>query len=415
MKLGYKNTEVGVIPFDWVVSPISSLLEPNARITYGVVQPGRDDSFGVPFIRGGDIFDGKIDVDGLRKISIDVSERYGRTVLRGGEIVISLVGFPGEAAIVSRDLSGANIARQVALVRLSEDAEVCPEYLCHYLRSPQGKRLLLKDAIGSAQQVINLRDVNRFEFPLPSNVEEQSVISVALDDVDELLAGLDKLIAKKRDIKQATMQQLLTGKTRLPGFTGAWEVKSVGDLTECFAGGTPATSVDEYWGGGIRWMNSGDLNLRRVHEVEGRITAAGLENSSAKLIPVGCVLIGLAGQGKTRGTVAVNYVQLCTNQSIAAIFPSRHFSSEYLYQALDFRYEELRGLSDGGGGRGGLNIKIIKNLRIPFPSLEEQVSIADVLSGMDEDVERLESQREKVFLLKQGMMQELLTGRTRLV
>lgn len=111
----------------------------------------------------------------------------------------------------------------------------------------------------------------------------------------------------------------------------------------------------------------------------------------------------------------MNYVELCTNQSIAAIFPNPSFSSEYLYQNLDSRYEELRELSSGGGGRGGLNLTLIKGLEIPFPSVEEQTAIAEVLSDMDAELAALEARREKTRLLKQGMMQELLTGKTRLV
>jgi type I restriction enzyme S subunit len=184
--------------------------------------------------------------------------------------------------------------------------------------------------------------------------------------VDALLEGLDRLTAKKRDLKQAAMQQLLTGETRLPGFKGEWEVKRIGEFTDCTAGGTPSTSVPQYWGGTIRWMSSGELNLKKVHEVDGRITDRGLRESSTKIVPARCVLIGLAGQGKTRGTVAMNTVELCTNQSIAAIFPNERFSPEYLYYNLDTRYEELRSMSTGDGGRGGLNLRIIRSIEVPF-------------------------------------------------
>lgn len=110
-----------------------------------------------------------------------------------------------------------------------------------------------------------------------------------------------------------------------------WEVKKIGQFTDCTAGGTPSTKVPEYWNGDIRWMNSGELNYKIVREVENRITKEGLKNSSTKLIPPFCVLIGLAGQGKTRGTVALNKIELCTNQSIASIFPNENFYYKYLY------------------------------------------------------------------------------------
>jgi type I restriction enzyme, S subunit len=173
--------------------------------------------------------------------------------------------------------------------------------------------------------------------------------------------------------------------------------------------------VSQYWGGTIRWMSSGELNLKIVAEVEERITEEGLRNSSAKMIPANCVLIGLAGQGKTRGTAAMNLVPLCTNQSIAAIFPNSNFVSRFLYYNFDSRYNELRELSAGDGGRGGLNLRIIRQVTVPFPSFEEQSAIAAVLSDMDAEITALEAKLNKARQVKQGMMQELLTGRIRLV
>ena len=193
-----------------------------------------------------------------------------------------------------------------------------------------------------------------------------------------------------------------------------WEIKQIGKFTDAVAGGTPNTTIPEYWGGDIPWMSSGELNKRRVHSVDGRITKTGLENSSTHMIPENCVLVGLAGQGKTRGTVAVNYISLCTNQSIAAIFPNDQVETEYLYQNLYSRYDELRELSSGDGGRGGLNLKLIKNLIVPIPPLPEQRRIAEALSDVDELIASLEKLIEKKKALKQGVMQELLTGKRRL-
>jgi len=267
----------------------------------------------------------------------------------------------------------------------------------------------------SANTNINQESLKKLLIAFPPSPTEQRAIADALSDTDSLIDSLEQLIAKKRDIKQAAMQQLLTGKTRLGGFTEKWETKRIGEFTDCCAGGTPSTIIDEYWGGSIRWMNSGELNLKRVHEVEGRITEWGLRNSSTRLVPSRCVLIGLAGQGKTRGTVAINFVELCTNQSIAAIFPNESFSPEYLYFNLDSRYDELRSLSDGGGGRGGLNLTIIRSLEIPFPCPNEQAAIAAILTQIDDEILYLEAHLKKIREIKQGMMQQLLTGKVRLI
>jgi type I restriction enzyme S subunit len=193
-----------------------------------------------------------------------------------------------------------------------------------------------------------------------------------------------------------------------------WETRRIDSFTSCTSGGTPSTLVAEYWGGPIRWMSSGELNLKRVREVDGRITEAGLHNSSTKMVPAKCVLIGLAGQGKTRGTAAMNFVELCTNQSIAAILPSKSHDSAFLYYVIDTKYEELRGLSDGGGGRGGLNLSIIKAIQVTLPGINEQEAIAEALSDVDALIDSLEALLTKKRNIKTGVMQELLTGRTRL-
>lgn len=194
-----------------------------------------------------------------------------------------------------------------------------------------------------------------------------------------------------------------------------WEVKKIRKFTNATSGGTPSTFISEYWNGDIRWMNSGEVHLKKVYEVEGRITESGLKNSSTKLIPKKCVLIGLAGQGKTRGTVAINHVELCVNQSIGAILPNKSFIPEYLYYNLDSRYNELRILSSGEGGRGGLNLTIIRNIQIPLPpTVEEQSAIAQVLSDIDELIIQLDKLIEKKNNIKQGTIQELLIEKRRL-
>lgn len=203
----------------------------------------------------------------------------------------------------------------------------------------------------------------------------------------------------------------LTPKLRFPEFQDepGWEERTVGYISGTVtAGGTPDTSEPAYWDGGIRWMASGELNLKRVYEVEGRITDAGLKNSSTKVIPPRCVLIGLAGQGKTRGTIAMNMVELCTNQSIAAIFPNEAvFNSDYLYHNLDSRYAELRRLSAGGEGRGGLNLQIIKSLPVPLPKPAEQQKIAECLSTLDELIGAESQKLAALKAHKKGLMQQL--------
>jgi len=185
-----------------------------------------------------------------------------------------------------------------------------------------------------------------------------------------------------------------------------WEEISIKNIAyDVLTGGTPSTVVEEYWNGDIPWMSSGELNLKRIYSVDKMITQAGFDNSATSLIPPQCILVGLAGQGKTRGTVGINYLSL-PNTNI--------LSSEYLYQYLNSKYLDLRELSMGNGGRGGLNLQLIKNFPILLPPLSEQRCIAEVLSDTDTYISSLKKLITKKEAIKQGIMQELLTGKKRL-
>lgn len=163
-----------------------------------------------------------------------------------------------------------------------------------------------------------------------------------------------------------------------------WDVVKIGDFTDVFSGGTPDTSVKEFWNGEIPWMNSGDLNKKFITSVDGRITERGMASSSTHMIPENCVLIGLAGQGKTRGTAAINYIPLCTNQSTAAIYPSQLFEPLFLMYVMESKYYQLREMSSGEGVRGGLTKALIKSVYVQLPPKKEQVKIAEAIHDVDE-------------------------------
>ncbi|MCG9059741.1 restriction endonuclease subunit S [Laribacter hongkongensis] len=413
MRPGYKKTEAGVIPEDWDAVPLTSL----GCFKNGINKGSDAFGHGSPFLNLMDVFGiNRIwsnDAFGLVKTSEAEQKTYD---LRRGDVVFvrSSVKPSGVGLTAVIEVTLPKTVYSGFLIRFRDNGTLDIGFKRHCFYAENFRNRLIGASSVSANTNINQDNLKKLIVPLPPTVAEQRAIATALSDADALLDGLTRLIAKKRDLKQATMQQLLTGQTRLPGFSGEWEVKRIGEFTDCSAGGTPSTKIAEYWNGAIPWMNSGELNLKQVYAVEGRITEAGLANSSTKMIPAKCVLIGLAGQGKTRGTVAMNHLELCTNQSIAAIFPNESFIPEYLYYNLDNRYDELRELSTGDGGRGGLNLRIIKSISLPFPPVTEQSAIATVLSDMDAELAALDARLTKTRALKQAMMSELLTGKTRL-
>lgn len=332
--------------------------------------------------------------------------------LTEGDVLVCEGGEIGRAAVWHGELTEAYFLN--TLHRLRSRGRYSPRLLVAFLErwAVTGE---LSAVVGKAT-LAHLTKENLLRVPLPVLPASQQVwIAEALESIDSLVSALERLIAKKRDLKQGMMQELLTGRTRLPGFSGQWQTQSIGDFAQVKAGGTPSTSVPRYWGGQIRWMSSGEIHKKRVAEVDGRITEDGLRESAAQLLPVGTVLMALAGQGKTRGTVAVSEVELATNQSIAGILPTVTHDPEFLYYNLDTRYKELRGESAGDGGRGGLNLTIIKRLHVRMPEFGEQQAISGVLRDADAEITALSRRLESARNIKEGMMQELLTGRTRLV
>lgn len=430
---GYKKTEVGLIPEEWNIISLGelSIISRLAGAEYTTMWV-EDDKGEIIALRGFNIGKNTINLRDVVRITSKLSKKLIRSKLCEYDVVYPCVGTIGNAAVIYEN-DKYHIQQNIARITPKRE-RLNSEYLASYLISELAHKEVARFNATSSQPNVLVSSLRQYRVPCPSTLEEQEKIAKVLSDTDALISELEKLIEKKQAIKTATMQELLTGKTRLPEFAlhedgtakgykeselgqipEDWEVKKIGEFTDCTAGGTPSTSVKSYWGGQHPWMSSGELHLKRVLDVKERITDAGLKYSSTKYIPSDSVLMGLAGQGKTRGTVAISKIKLCTNQSIASIFPSEEHNTEYLYYNLDSRYEELRGLSTGDGGRGGLNLSIIRKLVIPFPSLNEQNMIAQVLSDLDRELEQISIKLAKLNKIKQGMMQELLTGKTRLV
>ncbi|MFF8186016.1 restriction endonuclease subunit S [Microbacterium sp. NPDC016588] len=352
------------------------------------------------------------DIPGRMSLSGDLIRRY--QVRRGDVLFNRSSETQDEVGISSTYLDDAPIVFGGFVLRgRPKTAELVVEYSQYALRASDVRAQIIARGQGGIRANIGQRDLATVSIVVP-DTEIQRTIAQRLDEAKELIRALERLIAKKRLVRQGIMQQLLTGRTRLPGFDQAWVTRRIGDFTTAKAGGTPSTAISRYWHGDVPWMSSGEIHQKRITAVRGRITQDGLRESAARLLPSGTVLMALAGQGKTRGTVAVSRIQLTTNQSIAGILPSPTHDPDFLYYNLDTRYEELRGESTGDGGRGGLNLTIIKNLELVMPELDEQKAISAVLSDADDELVALERRLESARAVKQGMMQELLSGRTRL-
>ena len=187
-----------------------------------------------------------------------------------------------------------------------------------------------------------------------------------------------------------------------------WKQRKLGDHSQILTGGTPKTQIKEYWEPKeIPWMSSGEINKKRLFSTDNQISKLGFENSSARWIKENSVLIALAGQGKTRGTVAINEISLTSNQSIAAIEPDDTLDSGFLFQNLGKRYEELRLASSGDGSRGGLNKQIISDIKIIAPSIKEQNTVGSFFKHLDDTIALHQRKLASLKQLKQSYLQLL--------
>lgn len=292
------------------------------------------------------------------------------------------------------------------------------QWLGYMLSSTALSSQIRELATGTSGSMKNIPKQRLLEMMVPTPLlTEQRAIAGVLSGFDDHLANLDELIAKKKAIRDGALEELITGRTRIADYIDPWVTRSAKELlTDVITGGTPSTAIDEYWNGSIPWLSSTEIHQRMVSRPTRSISEEGLENSSAQIAPAGSVLIALAGQGKTRGTSAFLTRDMALNQSLAGLVVNEtKLHREYLLYMLIHRYEDLRGLSSGDGGRGGLNKTLLWNLWFTLPSdLHEQCAIAEVLLGMDQEIRLVEEERAKVERLKSGAMDDLLTGRVRI-
>lgn len=271
------------------------------------------------------------------------------------------------------------------------------------------KTMTAKSSVDSVRKDM----INKMQIPLPLLYEQKKIAS-ALTSIDNLLLSLEKLIEKKRLIKQGTMQELLTGKKRLLGFTGEWVEKLLGEITEMNSGGTPSVNVKEYYGNEIPFLSISDMSWqgKYLRKTEKSITYLGLKNSSARIFPCGTILYAMYA---SIGKCSIAKIELAISQAVLGIKVNKDvLNNIYLYYHLSFIENKAKKIGQQGT-QSNLSKEIVEKFKILLPSLQEQKAIAAVLSSMDREIESLEGKKAKYEQIKQGMMQQLLTGKIRLI
>ncbi len=278
---------------------------------------------------------------------------------------------------------------------------------------PSFRRALLRLATGTKVLATTRASISSITLALPP-LDDQDRIVGTLIDVDDLISALERKIAKKQAIKQAMMQQLLTGKTRLPGFTGDWSESNIGEVASVVGGGTPSTQIPALWGGEIPWLTPAEVpesGAGVLTRSDRTITEIGLQKSAAKLLPEGTVLVTSRA---SIGNCAIAGRPLATNQGFTSLVPKDRRSRDFLYYWVQ---QHRASFVSRATGSTFLEIsgRKVAGIQISVPDLNEQAAVGSALSDADHEIDLLKRQLNKYRLVKAGMMQELLTGHTRLV
>lgn len=400
----------------WIPGHLNDVID---SLVAGVsVNSGEDDTSGNFFIlKTSAISKGKLNFSEKKPVLPREVPRL-KCSLRKETILISRMNTPelvGECAYVPCDDPRIYLPDRIWQTNFKKDVDVSAKWLNYLLSSKKYRSLIQNCATGTSNSMKNIskEQLLGLEILYPS-FREQTSIAEVLSNIDSLISSLQKLIEKKKAIKQGTMQQLLTGKKRLPGFSEEWSKQQLGDICNIINGGTPSTSIAEFWNGNILWCTPTDITkcpTKYIYTTESKITESGLKASSATLLPKGALLLCSRA---TIGEVRIAGNTICTNQGFKSLVVHQNISNEWLYYMVHVLKSNMLEKAIGSTFLE-ISKKDLAELDIIVPEFTEQKAIAQALSDMDSEIEQLEKKLAKYQQIKQGMMQELLTGRIRLV
>lgn len=407
IKSGYKQTEIGVIPVDWTIYKLLEISSLKGRIGWqGLKQEEFTTNEYQPFlITGMNFKEGKIRWNEVYHVPMDRYELAKDIQIKNDDVLMTKDGTIGKLLFVDEIPYPylATLNSHLLLFRPLKKMYL-PKYLYYNLQSPYFFNHIEENKTGTTFFGMSQEAVSKYNILLPP-LPEQQAIAEALSDADAWIESLDQLIAKKRLLKQGAMQELLTPKED-------WEVKKLGEVVNIIGGGTPSTFNLDYWNGDIEWFTPTEVGYNKyLFSSRRKISDLGLKNSSATILPINTILLtSRAGIGD----LGILKIEAATNQGFQSIVCKENIEFEFIYYLMLTKKDEL--LKNASGSTFlEISPNKVKAIEVSIPNQEEQTRIATILSDMDLELEALEQQLEKASQIKQGMMQELLTGRIRLV
>ena len=400
VRAGYKQTEVGVIPEDWNARKLAELASFRTGPFGSALHKSDYTNDGVPVVNPMHINDGRIEPTRTMTITESAAAALSDFRLTTGEVIIGRRGDMGRCAVVREEQGGWLCGTGSMIVR--PVANVDAHFLQRVLSSATVISAIENSSVGSTMINLNQGTLGGLMIQAPP-LPEQRAIAAALGDVDALLAKLDEFFVKKRDLKQATMQQLLTGQTRMPGFCGKWEVKRLGDITECLDNVRVPLNESQ------RNRMRGDFPYCGANGVLDFVNDYVLDDDVILMAEDG----GYFDEYAYRPIAYRMVGKFWVNNHAHILKAKAGYNQSLLFYLLV--HKNIQSFL-ASGTRAKLNKSEMNKIEVNLSlAISEQAAIAAILSDMDAELTALEARRDKTRALKQGMMQELLTGRIRLV
>jgi type I restriction enzyme S subunit len=403
LKPGYKQTEVGVVPEDWGVYTIQDLIEQRAIIghldgNHGELYPRSHEfaSFGIPYITANDLTGSSVSFKGCKFLPEKRASRFRKGIAKSGDVLFAHNATVGPTGLLLTDLDYVILSTTATYFRCDLNT-LSNVFFLYLLQSPLFVPQYQAVMSQSTRNQVPITAQRKLLIALPPTLAEQEAIAEALNDADALIDSLEQLIAKKRLLKQGAMQDLLTGKRRLPGFEGEWEVKKLGEIAHIKTGSRNNQDKVE---DGMYPFFVRSATVERINSFS--------HDCEAILIPgeggIGSIFHYINGRFDVHQRVyAITQFVNSVSGKYVYLYMSEHFGAHAMENSVKATVDSLR-------------LPTFQNFSIGLPpTLPEQTAIAAILSDMDAELAALEAKLAKARQIKQGMMQELLTGKTRLV
>ncbi len=415
-KEGYKKTELGYLPLDWDVKKLGYITN---NVTIGLVKTmtAHYCEQGVPLIRNSNIKEDKIDKENMVFLTYEFAEANENKRLKVGDIVTVHTGDIGTSAVIEKDMDGAH---GFATLNTTVNPEIIYNYyLSKYFNSNMYKKQAISFSTGDGRFNLNLKDFVNSLIPIPP-LKEQKKIAEILSSVDAVIEKTEQVIAKTEEVKKGLMQQLLTKgightefkQTEIGEIPLEWEVVSIESFSTVIRGASPRPKGDpRYYGGNVPRLMGADVTRDKKY-VTPKIDF--LTEEGAKLsrqMSKGDFVIVCSG---TVGLPAILAIDACIHDGFLALKDiNPNVSKEYLYYIFTQLRQQLDSKATHGGVFTNLTTQIVKEFKIALPSIDEQENISNILKGIDDKIDLEQKHMDKLSDIKKGLMQQLLTGKTR--